>query len=112
MFGYFTGVKHLHNLIRVYSPNMGAKVGDYYPGDGYVDVVGIDAYTDYIDPGHILGFGEFGPHGPSGAPGTYDLQNSAKGWRRIFRKLCSSWRGTRNQARRTTLRPGNPTTPP
>jgi mannan endo-1,4-beta-mannosidase len=36
----------LHNLIVVYSPNRGAGVLDYYPGDGFVDVVGIDTYHE------------------------------------------------------------------
>jgi mannan endo-1,4-beta-mannosidase len=91
MFGYFTDVKHLHNLIWIYSPNMGANAGDYYPGDGFADMVGLDAYTDFIDADHILGFpallktgkpagfGEYGPHGPSKPPGTYDYTKFSAG---------------------------------
>jgi mannan endo-1,4-beta-mannosidase len=91
MFGYFTGVKRLHNLIWIYSPNMGANAGDYYPGDGYADMVGLDAYTDFIDADHIpgfpallktgkpAGFGEFGPHGPSKPPGTYNYTKFSAG---------------------------------
>ena len=52
----------------------------YYPGDRYVDLVGLDAYTDFVDTNHILGyaevarlpkpfgFTEFGPHGPAIRP--------------------------------------------
>ena len=91
MFSYFTQVRHLHNLIWIYSPNMGKKAGDYYPGAGYVDLVGIDAYTDHVDPDHIrgfgellktgkpAGFGEFGPHGPENPPGTYPFTGFSRG---------------------------------
>jgi mannan endo-1,4-beta-mannosidase len=91
MFAYFTGAKHLHNLIWIYSPNMGANAGDYYPGDGYADMVGLDAYTDYVDADHIkgfaallktgkpAGFGEYGPHGASNPPGTYEYTKFGDG---------------------------------
>ena len=84
MFDYYTNVKKLDNLLWVYAPNHGAKTGAYYPGDRFVDVVGLDAYTDFIDPSHIkgypelaalpkpFGFTEFGPHGASNPPGDYD----------------------------------------
>ncbi len=56
-------------------------VTSFYAGDAYVDIVGLDAYTDFVDPKHILGypevarlpkpfgFTEFGPHGPHNPPG-------------------------------------------
>jgi mannan endo-1,4-beta-mannosidase len=96
MFAYFTEVKHLHNLIWIYSPNMGPGAGRYYPGDGYADMVGLDAYTDYIDSGHIkgfdeilktdkpAGFSEFGPHGPSKPPGDYDYTRFSAGLSSAF----------------------------
>ncbi len=73
MFDYFTKTKGLNNLLWVYSPNHGDKTADYYAGDHYVDIVGLDAYTDFVDPQHIrgydavaklpkpFGFTEFGP---------------------------------------------------
>jgi mannan endo-1,4-beta-mannosidase len=91
MFTYFTETKHLHNLIWLYSPNMGPSAGDYYPGDAYTDMVGLDAYTDSIDSGHIkgfaallktdkpVGFGEYGPHGASKPPGDYDYTRFGSG---------------------------------
>lgn len=91
MFLYFTQAKHLHNLIWVYSPSAGSDAGDYYPGDGFVDLVGLDAYTDYVDPAHIkgfaalvktdkpVGFGEFGPHGASNPPGDFDYTRFSSG---------------------------------
>lgn len=91
MYDYFTHTKGLHNLIWVYSPNMGAKVADYYPGDTYADLVGLDAYTDHIDPGHIhgytemsainkpFGFTEYGPHGAANPPGDYDYRRFLAG---------------------------------
>ena len=84
MFDYFTKTKGLDNLLWVYGPNHGEKVAAYYPGDRFVDVVGLDAYTDFVDPAHIrgyrevaaipkpFGFTEFGPHGSSSPPGDYD----------------------------------------
>ncbi|MDE2126832.1 MAG: beta-mannanase [Armatimonadetes bacterium] len=48
MFRRFTTVDHLHNLIWVYTA--GSNMA-WYPGDAYVDVVGIDAYPqDAWDP--------------------------------------------------------------
>ncbi|HVY81206.1 MAG TPA: glycosyl hydrolase [Steroidobacteraceae bacterium] len=45
---HFTEKRGLHNLRWVWSvslhPRYWARVGDYYPGDAWVDVVGVDAY--------------------------------------------------------------------
>ena len=47
MFNYFTVTKNLHNLLRVYSPDQSrANPSKFYPGDAFVDVVSLDAYTD------------------------------------------------------------------
>jgi mannan endo-1,4-beta-mannosidase len=98
MFDYFTKTKGLDNLLWVYSPNQGAKVSAYYAGDTYVDIVGLDAYTDFIDPRHIkgyeelvklpkpFGFTEFGPHGASDPPGDYDYVRFMDGVRKNFPK--------------------------
>jgi mannan endo-1,4-beta-mannosidase len=84
MFDDFTKTRGLHNLLWVYGPNHGKRTAEYYAGDGYVDIVGLDAYTDFVDPKHILGypevarlpkpfgFTEFGPHGPHNPPGDYN----------------------------------------
>ncbi len=91
MFSYFTQTKGLHNLIWVYGPNQGRRVADYYPGDVYADLVGLDAYTDEIDPDHIkgypelvalnkpFGFTEYGPHGASNPPGDFDFRRLPAG---------------------------------
>jgi mannan endo-1,4-beta-mannosidase len=96
MFDYFTNTKKLDNLLWVYSPNHGEKVTDYYPGDRYVDLVGLDAYTDFVDPEHIkgyeeitklpkpFGFTEFGPHAASDPPGDYDYVRLAEGIEKNF----------------------------
>ena len=98
MFDYFTKTKGLDNLLWVYSPNHGEKTADYYPGDRYVDIVGLDAYTDFIDPQHIQGyeevarlpkpfaFTEFGPHGSRNPPGDYDYLRFLSGIRKHFPK--------------------------
>ncbi len=91
MFDYFTRTRGLDNLLWVYSPNHGPKTADYYPGDGYVDIVGLDAYTDQVDPEHIrgyaeisglpkpFGFTEYGPHGAENPPGDYDYRRFIAG---------------------------------
>ena len=92
MFDYFTRTKGLHNLIWVFSPNHGQRApASYYPGDGYADLVGLDVYTDDIDPVHVVGypelsainkpfgFTEYGPHGASNPPGDFDYRRFTAG---------------------------------
>jgi hypothetical protein len=101
MFNYFTTTKGLHNLLWNYSPNIGSNVTKYYPGDAYVDIVGLDGY--YAEPTSLnipeyasmltynkpLGFGEFGgiPAG-GGSQNIFDnavLINSIKA---NYPKMC------------------------
>lgn len=105
MFDYLTRTKGLDNLLWVYSPNHGTKTAAYYAGDRYVDLVGLDAYTDFIDPQHIkgydevaalgkpFGFTEFGPHGSSNPPGDYDYRRFVEGIVKHFPKTTffMSW---------------------
>jgi cephalosporin-C deacetylase-like acetyl esterase len=96
MFAYFTREKNLDNLLWVYGPNHGDNAVAYYPGDDCVDLVGLDAYTDFIDPEHIkgyaemaklpkpFGFSEYGPHGASNPPGNYDYRRFIDGLRKNF----------------------------
>jgi mannan endo-1,4-beta-mannosidase len=107
MFDHFTKTKRLNNLLWVYAPNHGKRTADYYAGDGYVDVVGLDAYTDFVDPEHILGylevarltkpfgFTEFGPHGPQNPPGDYRYTRFREGIEASFPRSCFflSWDG-------------------
>ena len=91
MFDYFTQTKGLHNLLWVYSPNKGTHPAGYYPGDAYADLVGLDVYTDFIDPAHVkgydevaalakpFGFTEFGPHGSGEPPGDFDFRRFTAG---------------------------------
>ncbi len=52
MFRYFTEVKKLHHLLWVYSASSAAHkrtpADAYYPGNEYVDIVGLDNYSDDI----------------------------------------------------------------
>ena len=98
MFDYFSKTKGLDNLLWVYSPNHGDKTAAYYAGDRYVDIVGLDAYTDFVDPQHIkgydavaklpkpFGFTEFGPHGAHNPPGDYDYPRLRDGIEKHFPK--------------------------
>jgi mannan endo-1,4-beta-mannosidase len=57
MFNYFKNTKGLNNLIWVYSPDHSRDYKTaYFPGSSYVDIVGLDAYTD--NPGAINGYNE------------------------------------------------------
>ncbi len=105
MFHYFSVRKGLDNLLWVYGPNHGQNTAKYYAGDNYVDIVGLDAYTDFIDPEHIkgykeiaslpkpFGFTEFGPYGSRNPPGDYDYRRFLEGIRKNFPKSCffMSW---------------------
>jgi mannan endo-1,4-beta-mannosidase len=105
MFDYFSIEKGLDNLIWVYAPNHGRNTAAYYAGDRYVDLVGLDAYTDFVDVEHIkgyaavaalpkpFGFTEYGPHGPSNPPGDYDYTRFLAGVQSDFPKTCffMSW---------------------
>jgi mannan endo-1,4-beta-mannosidase len=98
MFDYFSKTKALDNLLWVYGPNHGQNTAKYYAGDGYVDLVGLDAYTDSVDRQHIkgydeiaalpkpFGFTEYGPHGPQSPPGTYDYRRFLAGLEKEFPK--------------------------
>jgi mannan endo-1,4-beta-mannosidase len=100
MFDYFTQTKGLDNLLWVYGPNHGPNTAKYYAGDRYVDIVGLDAYTDFVDPQHIkgydevaalpkpFGFTEFGPHGSQNPPGDYDYLRFIEGIKKDFAKTC------------------------
>lgn len=112
MFTYFTETKGLHNLIWVYGPNHGEHVADFYPGGQYVDLVGLDAYTDDIDSDHIkgynelialkkpFGFTEYGPHGASNPPGNFDFHRFPDGLEKNFplTRFFLSWNAKWNPA--------------
>jgi hypothetical protein len=74
LFDYFTRVKGLHNLIWVWSPLVSTRAMDYYPGNAYVDVTGLDiyavgvagakaVYAELAKTGKPFAVTEFGPPG-------------------------------------------------
>lgn len=105
MFDYFTRAKRLDHLLWVYGPNHGPKTAEYYAGDNYVDITGLDAYTDFVDRQHIkgyeevvalpkpFGFTEYGPHGSQKPPGDYDYRRFIAGLEGEFPRTCffMSW---------------------
>ncbi len=115
MFDYFSTTKGLDNLLWVYAPNHGTNTAAYYPGDRYVDLVGLDAYTDFVDTNHIrgyaqvarlnkpFGFTEFGPHGPENPPGNYDYLRFIQGIQSDFPRTVffMSWNARWSLARNT-----------
>ena len=60
MFDYLTYERGLNNLIWVYSAAVTYEggVSNYYPGPGYVDVVGIDVYDDRVRDRAVDRFGD------------------------------------------------------
>ncbi len=116
-FDYFTTTKGLDNLLWVYAPNHGTNTAVYYPGDPYVDLVGLDAYTDFVDTNHILGytdvarlpkpfgFTEFGPHSPSNPPGDYDYRRFLEGVKANFPRTVffMSWNAKWSLASNTNV---------
>jgi mannan endo-1,4-beta-mannosidase len=91
MFTYFTKTKGLHNLLWVYSPDDGpGKVLDDYPGDGFVDIVGLDKYNGYASSlnlsnytqitslGKPFGLGEFSPKGALSSDPRFETRVSWK----------------------------------
>ncbi len=105
MFEYFTKAKGLDHLLWIFGPNHGANPAAYYAGDHFVDLVGLDAYTDFVDLDHIkgyaeiaalpkpFGFTEYGPHGSKNPPGDYDYRRFIAGVERDFPRTCffMSW---------------------
>jgi mannan endo-1,4-beta-mannosidase len=50
-FAYLTRAKGLHNLLFTYAPNVGnGRYADFYPGDAFIDIVGLDYYLDIDGP--------------------------------------------------------------
>lgn len=86
LFDYYTTTKGLHNLVWVWSPLVSPKAMDYYPGNAYVDVTGLDiyagsvavakgAYAELMKTGKPFAVTEFGPPGNSldnTSPRNYD----------------------------------------
>ncbi|GAA3033475.1 hypothetical protein GCM10020229_51180 [Kitasatospora albolonga] len=78
---YLVETRGLHNLIFVWTPVSwdgapGVEPWDYYPGEGYVDVVGVDDYsgspTDPIGTGELWTKRYYGrPLGVPQAPGCW-----------------------------------------
>jgi mannan endo-1,4-beta-mannosidase len=100
MFDYFTNTKKLNNLLWVYGPNMGSNAANYYPGDAYVDITGLDAYTSTITTAGIsgypsmvnlgkpFGFNEYGPENASNPSGNFDYRILINGLKTNFPKAC------------------------
>jgi len=117
MFDYFTKVKGLDNLLWVYAPNHGDNAAAYYPGDDFADLIGLDAYTDFVDTNHIhgyaemarlpkpFGFTEFGPHGPNDPPGDFDYRRFLDGVQKNFPRTVffMSWNAKWSLARNTNV---------
>lgn len=93
MFNYLTVTRGLDNLLFVFAPNISTDPvnkplipSDYYPGDNYVDLLGLDAYTSTITTSKFsgvtamlgidkpLGLSEYGPVGAVNPPTPLTFQ--------------------------------------
>ncbi len=86
LFDYYTQEKGLRNLIWVWSPMVSAKAMDYYPGNAFVDLTGLDiyasdvasakgTYAELMKTGKPFAITEFGPPGnalDNTSPRNYD----------------------------------------
>ena len=98
MFDYLTNQQGMNNLLWVYSAadTYEQSLKNYYPGPQYVDVVGIDIYSDTMDTwftnrdyndlvslGHPMGITEHGP--------TLATANGSYDYRRLLGNTFSKW---------------------
>jgi mannan endo-1,4-beta-mannosidase len=115
MFDYFETKKELDNLLWVYAPNAQTTASlkppaSFYPGDRFVDVVGLDYYADQsegIGPGGYqemlaldkpFGLTEFGPLAKR--DGSFDCVAFAQQLRKHYPQTCfllawHSWQGAK-----------------
>jgi mannan endo-1,4-beta-mannosidase len=84
MFEYFTKTKGLNNLIWVFAPNYGANVTKYYPGDAYVDMVGLDAYFNSPKNFTLTGYAEMAALGKPFGLTEFGGVPAAGGSRNVF----------------------------
>lgn len=92
LFRYFTHEKGLHNLIWVWSPTVSSRAMDFYPGNAYVDMTGLDIYANTLNAaapvyaelmktGKPFAVTEFGPPGngfDNTSPRNYDYGTFAQ----------------------------------
>jgi len=114
MFDYFFAVKGLFNLRWVFSPNHGDNAGDYYPGDGYVDVRGLETHGDRTDRKRFhdyervarastpCGFTECGLRGSAALPGDSYCGRLSPPFAAIFPARIFSFTGTLIEVRCAT----------
>ncbi|HNX36549.1 MAG TPA: glycosyl hydrolase [Kiritimatiellia bacterium] len=108
LFEYYTSGKGLHNLVWVWSPLVSMKALDYYPGNAFVDMTGLDIYADSVatatnvyaelmKTGKPFAVTEFGPPGNSldnASPRNYDYGPFAQQCAQYLPRACYflAWR--------------------
>lgn len=106
MFDYFTVTKGLDHLLWAYTPMMNGSGSDpspaaFYPGGGYVDLVGLDKYMDIgEDPLDLNHWGEYDAlvalNKPMGLFEFGPLPASGEGWDSIRYDYANLIRDIRN----------------
>ena len=110
-FSYLTKTRGLHNLLFVWAPFAGSgNYSSYYPGDGYVDITGLDEYevingtpvpklggydelTAQIAPSKPFGLPEYGPLSVDGGTTPQDYYQLIRGIKQSMPKTTfwASW---------------------
>lgn len=80
MHDYLTNTQKLHNLIWVWAGSRESgkwmqPLMKYYPGDAYVDIVGIDMYYDTLDPAAVKAYNDLSKLGKPFALAEYGPDN-------------------------------------
>lgn len=80
MHDYLVGTKKLDNLIWIWAATRESgpwvqPIDKYYPGDAYVDIVGIDIYNDTLDAAAVKAYRELSRHGKPFALAEYGPDN-------------------------------------
>jgi mannan endo-1,4-beta-mannosidase len=95
LFNYYTQTWGLNNLLWVYSvsPSWDNSVTSFYPGNNFVDIVGMDIYSDTLAPFRASDYTDLRnlgkpmamtESGPSTKNGTWDTQTIANAIRSYY----------------------------
>lgn len=122
LFEHYSTRRQLDNLLWVYSPVSGPDAHLCYPGDRFVDLVGLDAYTNAVNRDGIAGYpalartgkpfglSEFGPHSSFNPPGDFDFSGFVPALQRDFPRACyfmawnANWSPVHNRNARSLFR--------
>lgn len=120
MFDYYTNTWGLNNLLWVYSvsPSWDNSVTAFYPGSNYVDIVGMDIYSDTLKPykasdytalknlGKPMAMTESGPSREDGLWDTKTITNAIRSYYPDFSYFLEwhSWKNSNGSNAKIALK--------